>query len=115
MPTRTSLLTELVPFSMSPLARRKLAPPRRKPELSSSITSSRELRLEPGLGAEEQGRRNEKKRSVRERESKGINDRTDGMEWERKMNVTFAEKKSGMRGGKVWIFCDLHGKMISVL
>lgn len=52
MPTRTSLLTELVPFSMSPLARRKPAPPRRKPVLSSSITSSRELRLEPGLGAE---------------------------------------------------------------
>lgn len=41
-PTRTSLLTELLPFSISPLARRNPELPRRNPVPSNSRTSSRE-------------------------------------------------------------------------
>lgn len=41
-PTLTSLLTELVPFNMSPLARRNPQLPRRNPVPNSSITSSKE-------------------------------------------------------------------------
>lgn len=42
-PTLTSLLTELVPFNISPLARRNPQLPRRNPVPSSSITSSKEI------------------------------------------------------------------------
>lgn len=41
-PTLTSLLTELVPFNISPLARRNPQLPRRNPVPNSSITSSKE-------------------------------------------------------------------------
>lgn len=116
MPTRTSLLTELVPFNMSPLARRKPATPRRKPELSSSITSSRELRLEPGLGAESKATgtgEEEWKEEKRERECKGINDRTDGIEWEGKdKHYIWGKEKQyvGDRGEEGMIFTISMGK-----
>lgn len=57
MPTRKSPFTELVPFSMSPLTRRKPAPRRRKPLDNSSVTSSKRLyfKLDRGAAAGETG------------------------------------------------------------
>lgn len=50
MPTRKSPFTELVPFSMSLLTRRKPAPRRRKPLDTSSITSSKVTGREAAAG-----------------------------------------------------------------
>ncbi len=87
-----------------------------EPELSSSITSSRELRLEPGLGAESKATgtgEEEWKEEKRERECKGINDRTDGIEWEGKdEHYIWGKEKQyvGDRGEEGMIFTISMGK-----
>lgn len=63
-PIRTSLPTELVPFSMSPLARRKPAPPRRKPPNNKSITSSREVWPRPPCLGAAGGKERQKERFI---------------------------------------------------